>query len=168
MLQAIDILVVLKIQVSKARPTYEELGSALDISPSQAFRAVKKARTSKLLNLEEVVRPRALAEVLVYGVKYFIPATQGRLTRGMPTSHAAPPLNKNSVETQDPPPVWPYADGTVRGTAVTPIYKTAPFAARSDAHLYEYLALIDAIRIGSTREVKLAREEICSRLGTTL
>jgi hypothetical protein len=39
----------------------------------------------------------------------------------------------------------------MRGESVSPIYKTAPFAAERDPKLYELLVLVDGIRIGRPR-----------------
>ena len=39
-----------------------------------------------------------------------------------------------------------------------PLFKTVPGAVKKDPRLYEYLALIDAIRLGNAREANLANE----------
>ena len=62
------------------------------------------------------------------------------------------------------PPVWPYIKGNVQGLAFEPLYKYAPIAALRDPVLYEYLALVDALRDGRARERKLAEEIIVNRL----
>ena len=59
--------------------------------------------------------PHALEEFLVHGVKYVFAATRGGLTLGIPTSHAAPPLNRLLASRDEPPPVWPDESGAVRG-----------------------------------------------------
>jgi len=97
-------------------------------------------------------------------LKYAFPPDKGQPARGMPTGYAAPPLNKIILAADDPPPVWPTADGEVRGYALAPLYKTAPMAAKLDATLYELLALVDAIRAGRARERALASREIALRL----
>jgi len=48
-------------------------------------------------------------------------------------------------------PVWPWPDGDTRGIALEPLDKTAPIAALRDPVLYEFLALVDAIRDGRAR-----------------
>jgi hypothetical protein len=106
----------------------------------------------------------ALEEFLVHGVKYVFPAKRGEPTRGVPTSYAAQPLRQVIAPGDEPPPVWPYAAGTKRGTAFEPLYKMAPKAALRDPVLYEYLALVDALRDGRARERKLAEEMIVARL----
>jgi len=61
-------------------------------------------------------------------------------------------------------PVWPSGDGTVRGYALAPLYRTAPAAARRDTAVHEVLALIDALREGGVRERELAMRELRRRL----
>jgi hypothetical protein len=80
------------------------------------------------------------------------------MVRGIPTATATEPLKSLFLEDGEPPPVWPYANGTVRGTSFLPLYKGAPQAALLDGKLYELLALCDAIRGGRTRERSLAVE----------
>jgi hypothetical protein len=87
------------------------------------------------------------------------------LARGTPTSCAAPPLTKiiATAET-DHAPLWPDAEGSVRGYALEPLYPSVPKAARLDKALYELLALVDAIRDGRARERNLAIEHLRTRL----
>jgi hypothetical protein len=71
----------------------------------------------------------------------------------MPTAHAAPPLAQKFARSasRDLPPVWPDPEGSVRGLEVSPLYRSAPNAAKRDADLYRLLALVDAIRGGRAR-----------------
>jgi hypothetical protein len=62
------------------------------------------------------------------------------------------------------PPIWPDPEGTVRGEGLAPLYRSAPRAALRDPRLYEWLALVDAVRAGRARERKLAALEIERRL----
>jgi len=83
---------------------------------------------------------------------------------GMPTAHAAAPLNTLFAIDNEPVPVWPDADGAVRGLAFSPLYKSAPKAAQQDAALYELLVLVDAIRSGRARERAIAAKELTKRM----
>jgi hypothetical protein len=76
---------------------------------------------------------------------------------------AAAPLRQVIALGDEPPPVWPYAAGPKRGTALEPLCKMAPKVALRDPVLYEYLALVDALRHGRARERKLAEEMIVAR-----
>ena len=135
------------------------------MSPSGVFGSVKRAAECRLLDAE-TKRPRraAVEEFLIHGIKYVFPPKRGGLTRGMPTSYAAPPLNSQLVLSTEHPPVWPYAQGTVRGYSFSPLHKSVPQAAEKDALLYELLALVDAIRGGRARESSIAVDELRARL----
>ena len=80
------------------------------------------------------------------------------MVRGVPTSASAEPLKSRLVGDTDPPTVWPYAEGKVRGIALAPLYQGAPKAALRDPKFYSVLALSDAVRSGRARERNLAVE----------
>jgi hypothetical protein len=88
------------------------------------------------------------------------------MTRGVPTAYAAPPLADKIVLGNDPPPVWPDKEGTVRGMTFQPLYPTVPQAASRNPEFYELLALTDALRGGNARERALAMKEIERRIGS--
>jgi hypothetical protein len=163
-----DILVMLKLVALGQRPwSYSWLAVNLGMSPSQLHTAVRRALAAQLaVRKEATITPhiRNLEEFIVHGLRYAFVPEIGRPSRGIPTSYAAPPLNKNFAKSAELPPVWPDAEGTVRGVAFSPLYKLAPQAARSDPALYELLALVDAIRGGRARERTLAIKELGKRL----
>lgn len=164
-----DIVVLLKLVALAGRSwTYATLALSLGMSPSQAYHAVHRARAVQLavdMNNSIVPHLRNLEEFLVHGLRYVFPAVYGELTRGMPTSYAAPPLSRMLRMDDEPPPVWPDPEGTTRGMAFSPLFRSVPEAARADATLYELLALVDAIRGGRARERNLAVRELNARLG---
>jgi hypothetical protein len=86
------------------------------------------------------------------------------MTRGMPTSYAVAPLAGKISHSEDDVPVWPDPDGTVRGWTLTPLCRSAPEAAEKDPQLYEWLALVDAVRCGRAREREMAIRMIRKRL----
>jgi len=88
----------------------------------------------------------------------------GGITRGIPTSYAAQPLRELIMQPDEPPPVWPDPEGQVHGYEFSPLYSSVPHACKIDPKLYEFLALVDAIRDGRARERKIAIEEIQSRI----
>jgi len=163
-----DILVMLKLVALGRQPwSYAALAAQLGMSPSQLHSAVQRALAARLaVRGGESILPNILnlEEFLVHGLKYVFIPDLGEMTRGIPTSHAAPPLNEHFVSDAEPPPVWPDAAGEVRGSAFSPLYKLAPGAARSDPALYELLVLVDAIRSGRARERELAIEKLRKRL----
>jgi len=179
-----DVVVVLKLLAAGPKSwTYARLGQELALSPSQVFRSVDRAEAVRLLEsgFRTVPPPPGakgqdfsvlpsrpnrpnLKEFLIHGVKYAFPVHRGGLVRGVPTAHAAPPLNQQIAESFEPPPVWPDAEGSVRGVEFSPLYKNVPAAARRDPKLYELLALVDAIRDGRAREREIAIRELTARI----
>lgn len=163
MLKPQDLLVLLKL-LQSGYTSHAQLATSLGMSSSEVHAGLKRLKQSRLVKSDGTPIRSAVREVLRYGVPYFLPAVRGELTRGMPTAYAAPPLNTHIAQGSDPPPIWPDPEGTVCGQALTPLYRSAPFAARQDPALYEWLALIDALRGGSTRERHLAGQLLDERL----
>jgi hypothetical protein len=166
-----DVVVLLKLVAIGAEPwTYQRIAVELKMSQSEVHAGVRRAVAARLMSDStasgRVVRD-ALLEFLIHGIKYAYPPEHGALTRGVPTGYAAPPLNKVVSGSSDPPPVWPYAEGNVRGVAFSPLYPSVPSAALQDSRLYELLALVDAIRGGRARERNLAAKELELRLNVT-
>ncbi len=83
---------------------------------------------------------------------------------GFPTAYGVEPLKSKVLFADEMPPVWPHADGRVRGSALLPLYPNLPLAAEKDPALYELLALFDALRIGQAREREIARTLLEERL----
>ena len=167
-----DVVILLKLVALGPQPwTYQRLAVELSISQSEAHAGVRRAAAARLMSdtTAAIGRPilSALKEFLIHGVRYAYPPERGELTRGMPTGSAAPPLNRVIVQPNDPPPVWPYAEGTVRGYKFAPLYPSVPIAASRDPKLYELLALVDALRDGRARERNLAAKELESRLAAS-
>ena len=163
--------------------TYASLGEELSMSASQVFRSVARAEGARLLGspisspflpapgptnraiaLPFLPNKTNLKEFLVHGAKYAFPPQRGAMVRGIPTAHAAPPLNQHFADSFEPPPVWPDPQGTARGIEFSPLYRNVPAAARRDEKLYELLALVDAIRDGRVREREIAARELTSRI----
>lgn len=164
-----DVVILLKLVAIGREPwTYQRLAVELSISQSEAHAGVRRAVAAKLMSDATTAGGRpvlpALGEFLVHGVRYAYPPQRGSLAAGMPTGYAAPPLNKVIAQPDEPPPVWPYAEGKVRGYSLAPLYPSVPAAAARDPALYELLALVDAIRDGRARERSLAAKEIEKRL----
>jgi DNA-binding Lrp family transcriptional regulator len=167
MLKPQDIAVcVALVDAAQPRPGFAELARGVGLSASETHAAVRRSIEAGLIDREKrTVRRRALLEFLVHGVKYaFAPRWRG-VTRGIPTAHAAPPLSEQFAE-DELPPVWPDARGERRGQGLDPLYRSAPRAALANAELYEWLALIDALRAGRARERALAEREVTRRLST--
>jgi hypothetical protein len=138
--------------------SFQDLASGLGISASQVHQAVRSALKAELLRPQLPTLDRLpvvpvmanLLEFLIHGVRYAFPPVRAGLTRGIPTSFAAPVFGGRIKG--DPLPVWPHPFGKVRGEAFSPLYKTVPEMALRDPLLYDAFALIDAIRGGAARE----------------
>ena len=163
-----DILVMLKlVAIGETDWSYNSLALALNMSQSEVHAAVKRATMAGLANTDaDKTLPvaRNLQEFIVHGLRFVFVPERGELTRGIPTLHAAPPLNGFLMPDGEPPPVWPDPQGSVRGMAFSPLYSAAPAAAKADSILYEWLVLVDAIRGGRARERAFASQEITKRL----
>ncbi len=166
-LNTLDILVLLKVQtLGSEQWTQAFLAKELYISQSQVHTSLSQAEGARLyIPSAKCVSRKALAELLIHGVKYVFPPYRGGLIRGIPTSYAAKPLYDHVVQPDSPPPVWPHVEGTHKGYEFSPLDKRAPKAALRDPSLYELLVLIDAIRDGRPRETKIAVGMLNDRLG---
>ena len=161
-----DIFILMKL-VAQGRSewSYSSLARELIMSPSEVHAGIKRATAAKLYDKNRrTPNKKALEEFIVHGVRYAYPPDLGGLTRGIPTSYAAAPLNGIIAQPSEDPPVWPYAEGEVMGFAFSPLFRSVPKAAIIDSKLYELLALVDAIRGGRARERDIAVREIRSRL----
>jgi len=159
-----DLLVLLRLSVEGAKaeaPSYAALAADLGLTASEVHAAVTRAVAAQLALKDPAGRPRVRLEPLrlfvQHGARYCFPATRGPQTRGVPTGYAAAPLNALiRSPANEPPPVWPDKNGTVRGETLHPLYPTVPQAALRSQPMYELLAVFDAIRAGSARERALA------------
>lgn len=132
------------------------------MSASEVHAAVKRAVLAKLAVPDQPkgfsVQAQNLVEFLVHGAKYAFPVVRGPVTRGYATSYAAPVLRGRVVKGEGLPPVWPDAEGTIRGESFSPLYPSQAVlrAIVADPPMYDASALVDAIRGGSARERQIA------------
>lgn len=131
-----DVLVALKLcSYPSRRPPISVVAANIAMSPSEVHGAIKRLQQSRLVHgpeLQEKPNVSALEEFLLHGLKYVFPAEHGEVTRGMPTSYAAPPLKEKILRGEELPPVWPCPEGDTRGISLEPLYKTAPVASLRD------------------------------------
>lgn len=164
------VLLRLSLQQGPA-PTYAALAKELKLTASEIHAGVDRCMAAQLIRKDVDGKPVVLLESLrlfvQHGLRYCFPATRGEVTRGVPTSYAAPPMLALIVQPSEMPPVWPYKAGTVRGSAFYPLYPTVPEAALMNPQLYELLVLVDAVRGGSQRERALAIAELDKRWQTS-
>jgi hypothetical protein len=156
-LKPIDLVVAMALAIKRDVPpaTYGQLGLTLGVSSSTTFEAVRRLQGTGLLRPgSRIPNIQELRNFLVHGVKHAFPARLGREMRGVPTAHAGPALKKLFDTTN--PVVWPDAEGTVRGTSLTPLYPNATELPRRAPEIYDLLTLVDALRVGQARERKAA------------
>ena len=176
-----DIVILLKLvsledqirQDSLAEPVGSDpfalrsLEGTLGISKTEIGASLRRSIAATLA-IESSVRPkvnrRNLTEFVQHGLKYVFPAKPGAPQRGVATSFAAPMLQGQLVSSGADIYVWPHAEGSQRGSSITPLFKSVPEAALKYERLYELLALVDAIRLGNQREANLARDRFADRI----
>ena len=126
-----DVVVLVKLlSYAERRPSLARMAADLFLSGSQVHAALNRLAAARLI-LKDARRSRpnksAAEEFLVHGAKYMFPAIRGGVIRGMLTSYAAPPLDRQISSGTDLPPVWPFAMGQHRGVSLEPLYRTVPW-----------------------------------------
>lgn len=164
-----DILVLLKVLLWQDRKWRQlDLATELGLSQTEVNFALSRLVKSRLLD-ESKRKPQKLSlkEFLIHGLRYVYPGDLGPSGRGVATAQSHASLSKRLVAEQDHQFVWLDPDGQLRGQSLVPLYPSVPFAAKKDPELHEWLALIDALRIGSVRVQKLAAERISRKIDAT-
>ena len=157
-----DVAVALQLALTPGC-TYAALAQTTGISQGEVHNAVRRLRGARLVCADVTqVTGEALLAFLGAGVPYAFPADAGPESRGVPTAHAAGVLG-DGFSTVDPL-VWSSIDGRVRGASVVPLYAGAAATATQNPALYELLALVDAIRLGRTRERTRAKQVLRQRI----
>lgn len=162
MLKPQDVGVLLGLHLMRQEKfTFAALAQRVGLSTGETHAAVRRAALSRLALLLPQSAPEVIGaacrEFLLHGIRYAFPAVQGGVSRGMLTGLQAT-AGRGAVADEALPPVWATVDGTTRGYAIAPLYPAAPAACQRDPQLYELLALVDTIRVGSAREREFAAE----------
>ncbi|MBU0764779.1 MAG: hypothetical protein KJ607_08090 [Bacteroidetes bacterium] len=155
-----DIVVLLKIiSYKESEWNVRAISNDLFLSPAEITHSLNRCVLAKLLdtNKKEVYRNN-LYDFLTNGIMYVFPVRPGAIVRGIVTGSSAVNIAEKLVS--EDIYVWPYDDGNIRGQEIRPLYKNIPQAAERDSNLYELLCLIDMLRIGKIREVKVAKEKL--------
>jgi len=159
-----DIVILLKIIALGDKPwLHHTLAEELGMSQSEVSQSLTRSCYAGLIDTsKKKVNRHALKELLTSAISYVFPQHPGPIVRGVATAHSAEPLNKyiSSAEKY----VWPSAKGQERGQAIEPLYSTVVQATAKDRELYELLSLVDAIRVGRTREKEIAKKELEKKL----
>jgi len=160
-----DIVVLLKIiSINNDDWRNIDIANAIGISPSEVSEALNRCKIARLIDSKKRnVNINSFEEFLVYGLKYVFPTEPGSIVKGIPTAHSASPI-KEHIASNEEVYVWANARGTHRGQAIEPLYKSLPQIAQKDKLFYELLTIVDTIRVGRVREIKIAIEELKKRL----
>lgn len=154
------VILVKKITPMGRMMSGKQLAETIGISQSEVSESLDRSRYSGLVDESKTrVNMLALRDFLVYGLKYCFPVKPGSIVRGVPTFVSAPPLN-DIISSGSESFVWPDPQGQSRGQAIEPLYPSVPRAVQNDDVFYRLLALIEALRVGRSREVSVALEEI--------
>lgn len=155
-----DVIILVKLALNDKEWTAKELGKSIGLSKSEVCDSLDRSKQAGLLDdSKRIVKRHRLVEFLQHGVGYAFPATLSEVpTKGIPTALSAKPLVGKIMSDLDF--VWFDETGDAIGWAVTPLYKTVPQAAKQDEQLHGILALIDTLRLESSRvrERNLAKE----------
>lgn len=156
MLKPHDVCIGLQLLLTPDSP-YRELAKHVGFSVGEAHNSVKRLEVSHLIlpHKREVSRGPFL-DFLLYGVPYVYPGELGPETQGVPTAHSAP-MFRDRILASDAV-VWPSFKGEIRGSALIPLCKKAPTFPESNPALYRLLSILDALRVGRSREREMARE----------
>ena len=155
-----DIVVLLKIiALGKKQWQSKDLAQSLYISGSEVSEALHRNEIAGLIDFnKKKVNRQGLFEFLEHGLHYVFPQAPGAMANGIPTAHGHPFMKE--FFDSELVYVWPDFAGEVRGLSIEPLYPNQVKAVKEDARLYKLLALTDVIRVGKTRELKIATSEL--------
>lgn len=157
-----DIVVALQLALAPSAQ-FKSISESAAISTGECHNAVRRLRLAQLIHPDERrTSTDALHELIVHGVPFAFPPILGPSVLGVPTAHTSPAFR--GIVESDEMVVWPHADGTVRGESLVPLYPAAPILPALNPPLYELLAIVDALRVGSTRLRKVAAALLAERL----
>lgn len=146
--------------------SYRSLAERLRVPHPVVQRALERAKGADLYSVDrrEVHLPH-FEEFALHALRFVAPSRLGALTPGMPAAWAAEPMAGAIRSSGDePPPVWPFALGRVRGQAIEPLHPAAPEAVENWPELGEALALLDSLRAGDARVRKVAGDLLSKML----
>ena len=166
MIKSPDIYVLSGLLANEEDWSYRSLAERLRVPHPVVQRALERAKDSGLYlgDRREVHIPH-FEEFALHALRFVAPAQLGALMPGVPAAWAAEPMAGAIRSAGDePPPVWPFARGKVRGQAIEPLHPAAPEAVEDWPDLGEILALLDSLRTGDARVRKVAGDLLSKML----
>ncbi len=140
------------------------LATALQLSLGGINQALQRLARTQLYDAHfRRVQRAHLREALQTGLRFIYPTPPGEIAHGLPTAASASPL-KEALGPGTQAYVWPHEQGTLRGLAVVPLTPGVVHAAKNNPRFHEYMALVDALRVGRARERAKAQAILADRL----
>lgn len=166
MVKDADIYSLAGILVQSEPWSYRSLAERLRVPHPVVQRALARAKAADLYSPDRREVHRAhFGEFAIHALRFVAPAQLGPLVPGVPAAWAAEPMAaaiRSSGE--EPPPVWPFAQGRVRGQSIEPLHRAAPEAIANWPALGELLSLLDSLRAGDARVRGVAADLLSERL----
>jgi len=168
-MQPQDLLIVLLLMIEKNPLMQKDIAYRLGLSPAAVSYAMTRLEEINLISdNRQMVMRRKVLDFIRYAIDIVYPAKLGPQVRGIPTARSFHLFDEkinfeesinhqmNSINSY----VWQEGNGTAIGSAIKPIYPSIPKIVSSEAELYKTLNLIDIMRVGNSREQKLAMEAL--------
>ena len=155
-----DVAILLKIvAVNNEYFQLTQLSNSLFISLSEISESLNRSQIASLINYDKKkVNRQNFFEFLEHGVRYVFPVKPGTMVRGIPTAHSHSFMKKSFASEINY--VWPDVEGKVLGLKIEPFYLKQVKAVKEDEIFYKLLALVDVVRVGKAREIKIAISEL--------
>ena len=109
-----DIVILLKIAVTKGPWMNKYLADSLRISQAEISYSLNRSDIARLIDAtKQKVMRNALLEFVQCGLSYVFRAEKGLIARGIPTTFSAPVMDSSIVSSEALD--WPHSSGSVRG-----------------------------------------------------
>ncbi|HMI80826.1 MAG TPA: hypothetical protein VK480_03475 [Solirubrobacterales bacterium] len=166
MVKKADIYVLSGLLVHDGEWSYRSLADRLHVPHAVVQRAFSRTEEAGLYSaFRRGVHLPHFEEFAIHALRFLAPGRLGPLVRGVSAAWAAVPVNGEIHSSgEEPPPVWPYAHGHVRGQAFEPLHRAAPVAVEEWPDLGEVLALLDSLRAGDARVRQVAADLLSKKL----
>lgn len=151
MLKGLDIAVALAIGKTPGI-AYPMLARQTGKALSSCHGAVQRLVACELVDADaRQLRRQWFMDFLAHGLRFVFPVERLGFRSGVPTAWDAPSLAE-TFGGGAAPFVWPMPGGPVRGEGLVPLFTGAAQLAKRTPWLYDQLAMLDAVRLGSIRE----------------
>ena len=154
-----DFIIALFLALEEKPILQKDIADRLKISRSAVSYAIKRLGKLKIINLDnQQVMVHSLLDFVQYAIHFIYPTDIGPKVKGIPTAVSGPILDQ--LITTEETYVWKSEKGTAIGQEVQPLYERVPEFINYESQLYQVLSLIDAVRIGNSREKNIANKEL--------